>query len=74
MIPHVSASNGDLAFKKSVHLLRQRSLARRGSLNIRGSGWRHTSSEVAKDGILAGESTNVPGLVQIYLVGLKLIY
>jgi hypothetical protein len=73
MIPHVSASNGDLAFKKSVHLLRQRSLARRGSLNVRVVA-EDTSSEVAKDGILAGESTNVPGLVQIYLVGLKLIY
>ena len=31
---------------------------------------RDTSGEVAKDGILPGESTNIPGPAQIYLNGL----
>jgi hypothetical protein len=31
---------------------------------------RDTSGEVAEDGILPGEFTNIPGPVQIYLIGL----
>jgi hypothetical protein len=49
MIPHVLASNGDLALKNSVHLPKQKSLGLRKA--------RDTSGEVAEDGILPGEFT-----------------
>jgi hypothetical protein len=42
-------------------------LPKQKSLDIAG---RDTSGEVARDGILPGESTTIPGLIQSYLFGL----
>jgi hypothetical protein len=63
VIPHVLASNGDLALKNSVHLPKQKSLV----LRVRLETLRARSPKI---GILPGESTNIPGPVQIYLNGL----
>jgi hypothetical protein len=64
MIPHVLASNGDLALKNSVHLPKQKSLGLRcGSLNgPEVDGYRNTSGWVAKDGILPANLQTFPVL------------